>query len=80
MERRWTYARNRMHHGEYSAHDLTVLLNGEPVGTVRYFSGQGTGAWQWRVTLTQDSGNCAERRDALEAVRASLTAQIDEPF
>jgi hypothetical protein len=78
--RRWTYARNKTIHGEYSSIDLAVLLNSQPVGRVHYQALQGEGQWHWRVNITQAHGQCSEQSKALNALRDSLNADLDEPF
>ncbi|WP_347141024.1 hypothetical protein, partial [Paracoccus sp. SSK6] len=80
QEPRWTYARIRMPDGSFSAQSLLVLLNGEPVGWVQYYSAQNAGSWHWCVTMTRAHGNCADKMDALNALRHSLTADLKQPF
>lgn len=80
MEQRWTYARIGTPDGSFSAQNLLVLLNGEPVGWVRYYSAQPVGSWHWCVTMTRAHGNCAEKMDALNELRDSLTADLQQPL
>lgn len=80
MARSWTYAQTRIHTGDTSPHDLTVLLDGQPVGRVTFVSLQGASCWQWRVTMTQAYGTAETRDGALNALRDSLTADMDDPF
>lgn len=77
MERRWTYAKNRTIHGYYSDYWLTVLLDGNPIGWVKFVSNYNVSCWQWRATVTQDWGNCDSKEEALNAMRDSMTAHLD---
>ncbi len=80
MQKRWTYARDRTHHGDFSPNDLSVCMDGDLVGKVFFVSPQGRGSWQWRVKLTQAHGSCADRDEALDALRSSLLEFLGDPF
>jgi len=75
---RWTYARMKHHAGGYSDCNLTVFMDGKPIGWVRHFSCAGGQAWHWRVLLTQEHGHCHDRDGALNALRSSMLKSLGE--